>query len=168
MECPRCHKALIVRSGKQGRFLGCRGFPDCRFTEALPLAHPEHPWITASEIGEATFCGISLYLKADGQVPHPQHRARMQEGRLSHQAAFKYRRKRRSQTPCYIATYAFGEHHPITEALRDWRDTYLSSFLLGRLAIRLYYGLSPLVIKTLGRHAGFKRLVRWSLMKWVN
>ena len=29
--CPRCGKALVMRNGKNGRFIGCSGFPKCRF-----------------------------------------------------------------------------------------------------------------------------------------
>jgi restriction system protein len=31
--CPRCGKVLVARSGKFDRFIGCSGFPDCRFTQ---------------------------------------------------------------------------------------------------------------------------------------
>ena len=29
--CPRCGKALVKRQGKHGEFIGCSGFPKCRF-----------------------------------------------------------------------------------------------------------------------------------------
>ena len=29
--CPRCGKALVKRQGKHGDFIGCSGFPKCRF-----------------------------------------------------------------------------------------------------------------------------------------
>lgn len=31
-ECPKCGKQLLYRVGKNGRFLGCSGYPDCAFT----------------------------------------------------------------------------------------------------------------------------------------
>lgn len=31
--CPRCGKALVKRQGKHGEFIGCSGFPKCRFTK---------------------------------------------------------------------------------------------------------------------------------------
>ena len=31
-ECPECGKQLIKRSGRYGDFIGCSGFPKCRFT----------------------------------------------------------------------------------------------------------------------------------------
>ena len=38
-ECPECGKQLLKRSGRYGEFIGCSGFPKCRFTcsvEELP------------------------------------------------------------------------------------------------------------------------------------
>ena len=31
--CPRCGKKLVMRQGKNGLFMGCEGFPTCRFTK---------------------------------------------------------------------------------------------------------------------------------------
>ncbi len=34
--CPDCSKPLVIRQGRFGRFIACSGFPECKFTEALP------------------------------------------------------------------------------------------------------------------------------------
>ncbi len=34
--CEKCGKALVKRKGPRGEFLGCSGFPKCRFTRPLP------------------------------------------------------------------------------------------------------------------------------------
>lgn len=34
-ECPECGKELIKRSGRYGEFVGCSGFPKCRYTRSL-------------------------------------------------------------------------------------------------------------------------------------
>jgi DNA topoisomerase-1 len=31
-ECPQCGKDLLKRSGRFGEFIGCSGFPKCKFT----------------------------------------------------------------------------------------------------------------------------------------
>ena len=31
-KCPKCKKALAIRLGKRGRFIGCSGYPDCDYT----------------------------------------------------------------------------------------------------------------------------------------
>lgn len=33
--CPKCGKALVKRKGPRGEFVGCSGFPNCRFTRPL-------------------------------------------------------------------------------------------------------------------------------------
>ena len=30
--CPRCNSALTLKDGKRGRFIGCTGFPNCRYS----------------------------------------------------------------------------------------------------------------------------------------
>lgn len=34
-QCPRCGKNLVKRNGKHGEFIGCSGFPYCRFTKNM-------------------------------------------------------------------------------------------------------------------------------------
>ena len=33
--CPRCGSILVLRNGKFGQFMGCTGYPDCRYTRNL-------------------------------------------------------------------------------------------------------------------------------------
>lgn len=33
--CPRCGKQLVLRHGKNGDFMGCSGYPHCRFTKRV-------------------------------------------------------------------------------------------------------------------------------------
>lgn len=33
--CPRCGKALVLRKGKNGNFMGCKGYPQCKFTKNI-------------------------------------------------------------------------------------------------------------------------------------
>jgi DNA topoisomerase-1 len=35
LSCPDCGKELVVRRGRKGEFLGCSGYPKCRFTRDL-------------------------------------------------------------------------------------------------------------------------------------
>lgn len=36
-ECPDCKRPLRRKQGRNGEFLGCSGFPRCKFTEPLDL-----------------------------------------------------------------------------------------------------------------------------------
>jgi DNA topoisomerase I len=38
--CPECGKPLIARQGKFGRFLACKGYPQCRHTQPFSLDAP--------------------------------------------------------------------------------------------------------------------------------
>jgi hypothetical protein len=33
--CPECRKKLVERDGKYGKFLGCSGYPNCKFTSNI-------------------------------------------------------------------------------------------------------------------------------------
>lgn len=37
--CPKCGKPLSEKNGKFGKFLGCSGFPNCRYTTNLPKSN---------------------------------------------------------------------------------------------------------------------------------
>ncbi len=51
--CPQCGKPLVVRWSRYGKFIGCRGFPECRYTE---------PWL--DQVGaKCPQCGGELVEK---------------------------------------------------------------------------------------------------------
>ncbi|MBT9613150.1 MAG: type I DNA topoisomerase [Burkholderiales bacterium] len=45
--CPKCESPLIIKSGPYGRFIGCTGYPKCRFIE--PLEKPKDSGIVCPE-----------------------------------------------------------------------------------------------------------------------
>ncbi len=52
-DCPECGQPLIIRWGRYGKFIGCKGFPECRYTE---------PWL--EKVGVACpQCGGDLVEK---------------------------------------------------------------------------------------------------------
>lgn len=34
-KCPRCNHELVVRTGKNGQFLGCSNYPNCKYTKNI-------------------------------------------------------------------------------------------------------------------------------------
>lgn len=52
-KCPKCNKALAIRLGKRGRFIGCTGYPDCDYTQDLSAPSGEK---AAPEIVEGRSC----------------------------------------------------------------------------------------------------------------
>lgn len=69
--------------------------------------------------------------------------------RLAHNPkAFKetYDRIRVEAKGCYIATYCYGEQHPITSSLRNYRNEVLFASPQGRTFVRFYQFISPKLI----------------------
>ncbi|MFZ5519466.1 MAG: type I DNA topoisomerase [Candidatus Zhuqueibacterota bacterium] len=54
--CPKCGKSLIIRWGRNGKFIGCSGYPDCRYTKPI-----EGEEIQTDEICEK--CGKPMIVK---------------------------------------------------------------------------------------------------------
>jgi len=46
--CPECGQPLVIRRGRRGKFIGCSGWPKCRYTAPLPV-----PGVTCPECGGA-------------------------------------------------------------------------------------------------------------------
>ena len=69
---------------------------------------------------------------------------------------------------CYIATAVYGSYDcPEVWVLRRFRDNILYKTWYGRVFIRIYYNLSPYVVKVFGSNSFFKRLCRIPLDKLV-
>jgi len=70
---------------------------------------------------------------------------------------------------CYIATCVYGSYDcPEVWVLRRYRDFTLKSSALGRLFIKVYYTVSPRVVKLFGKQKWFNRLFKRMLDKKVN
>jgi DNA topoisomerase-1 len=46
--CPECGELLLIRHGRYGKFVGCSGWPNCRYTAPIPL-----PGVSCPECGGA-------------------------------------------------------------------------------------------------------------------
>ncbi|HHM04414.1 MAG TPA: type I DNA topoisomerase [Gammaproteobacteria bacterium] len=61
-KCPECGKALSIRLGKRGRFIGCSGYPECNYTRSLGgEERPSEP--EKVEGRECPKCGADLYIR---------------------------------------------------------------------------------------------------------
>jgi len=76
--CPRCGRALAVRLGRRGRFVGCTGFPECDYTRSLGEAAREEPEIlqgrTCPQCGEQLQVRSGRYGKFIGCSGYPSCR----------------------------------------------------------------------------------------------
>jgi DNA topoisomerase-1 len=60
-ECPQCKSSLIYRYNKQGKFLGCSGFPQCKY--AAPVDAEGKPVFPITTEYKCEKCGRNLVVK---------------------------------------------------------------------------------------------------------
>ena len=70
---------------------------------------------------------------------------------------------------CYIATCVYGSYDcPQVWVLRRYRDDFLASSWYGRTFIRMYYTISPYLVKWFGKTKWFRTIWRSRLNRLVN
>ncbi|MCK5740267.1 type I DNA topoisomerase [bacterium] len=57
--CPQCQKPVVLRWGRNGKFLACSGYPDCKFTK--PLEEPEPTGISCPNCGKEMVLKVGRY-----------------------------------------------------------------------------------------------------------
>lgn len=73
-----------------------------------------------------------------------------------------------SEGGCYVATAVYGSYDcPQVWTLRRFRDYTLAASWYGRAFIRVYYAVSPTLVKWFGRTAWFQKLWRGPLDRLV-
>lgn len=76
--------------------------------------------------------------------------------------------KEKKKKGCYIATSVYGSYDcPEVWVLRRYRDFNLDEKLTGKIFIRLYYKISPILVKIFGKNERIKRQVKKVLDKKV-
>jgi len=72
--------------------------------------------------------------------------------------------KRSSSGGCYIATCVYGSYNcPEVWTLRRYRDNTLAATWYGRAFIRVYYAVSPKLVKIFGNTSWFRRICKGKL-----
>jgi len=70
---------------------------------------------------------------------------------------------------CYVATCVYGSYDcPEVWTLRRYRDFSLKNSALGRTFIKVYYAISPKIVKVFGKYAWFNKIFKKVLDKKVN
>ena len=70
---------------------------------------------------------------------------------------------------CYVATCVYGSYDcPQVWVLRRYRDIVLSNHLLGKLFIKIYYCISPKLVKIFGKQSWFRKICKSLLDPMVN
>ncbi|MDR3222958.1 MAG: hypothetical protein LBT66_04375 [Methanobrevibacter sp.] len=69
---------------------------------------------------------------------------------------------------CYIATSVYGSYDsPEVRILRKFRDQKLKKTLIGRSFIKIYYAISPTIVKHFGNRKIFKHIIKRILDKII-
>ncbi len=73
-----------------------------------------------------------------------------------------------TQKGCYVATAVYGSYDcPQVWTLRRFRDDTLAKTQLGRAFIRMYYAISPILVKWFGDTFWFQKMWKKPLDKMV-
>ena len=76
--------------------------------------------------------------------------------------------KKKSQRGCYVATCVYGSYDcPQVWTLRRFRDNTLAKTWYGRAFIRLYYTVSPKIVKWFGSTEWFRKMWKGTLDRMV-
>jgi len=76
--------------------------------------------------------------------------------------------KNNGTSGCYVATAVYGSYDcPEVWTLRRYRDNILDSTWYGRLFIKIYYTISPTLVKWFGSTEWFRNLFLAPLNRWV-
>ena len=113
----------------------------------------------------------AVYDKTIGDRSSAEQRALKKQGVLEH-LNFETEGKNSSYSRpqdqrCFIASQIYGPNAAETNLLRSWRDTVLRRTLTGRIAIRLYYAVSPRILPVLGSSRWMTFSVRRALDQFI-
>lgn len=76
--------------------------------------------------------------------------------------------RRMAKSGCYIATSVYGSYNcPEVWTLRRFRDDKLATNLFGILFIKLYYAISPTLVRLFGKKNWFQSFWKKRLDKFV-
>jgi len=104
--------------------------------------------------------GVALYNKQTDSEIASYIKAKHSELKMGSQAKKK---------GCYVATCVYNSYDcPEVWRLRRFRDEYLDKSWLGRLFIKLYYTISPTLVKLFGKQKWFRNMFKSILGKFDN
>lgn len=148
--CPTCgEKNLGARSSADGTKT-CIYHNKCGHMEEVAI-----PW--ATYVKNCLDAGAIRY-GTDGQTLMEQ--SAMRPGMEKH----VYRGSQKAKEGCFIATAVYGSSEaPQVLTLRQFRDERLSTSVIGRRAIALYYLISPTLAQRLRKLPLMKRIIKAAL-----
>lgn len=98
-----------------------------------------------------------------GNIDSPWFKSKFEELRKQ-----EFEANQRKNSGCYIATAVYGSYDcPQVWTLRRYRDNTLAETWYGRVFIRVYYAVSPTLVKWFGHTEWFKKLWKGKLDRMV-
>ena len=80
----------------------------------------------------------------------------------------KGRPRKKKNQGCYVATAVYGSYDcPQVWTLRRYRDSVLANTWYGRSFIKVYYTISPTVVRYFGKNTLFQKVIKKHLDKMV-
>ena len=102
------------------------------------------------------------------EISMAKRRYKPPRGSKSERYEYKMRKMKKHSSGCYIATSVYGSYDcPEVWTLRRFRDNTLSKSWFGRAVIRIYYAVSPSIVKWFGSKSWFKNIWRAKLDRIV-
>ena len=129
--------------------------------------------------------GLKGYVQIPGDIPTCVQEAIRKYGNRAYSCApddvkpYYYREMQKAQSElqnpqakkkkgCYIATAVYGSYNcPEVWVLRRYRDNDLDSNIFGKMFIKIYYAISPTVVKLFGKRKWFNAYWRKRLDRKV-
>ena len=155
--------------------IGSRCFGGCKSLTSVSLSN------NISCIPDAAFTGCSSLqqINIPSNIQKIEHDAfsnctsltvvNMQKGITIGNQAFWKTPFEEKKSGCYVATAVYGSYDcPQVWTLRRFRDYTLAGTWYGRLFIRVYYAVSPTLVRWFGQAQWFKNFWRKHLDKMVN
>lgn len=146
---------------------------------------------SSSDLAALVKCELELVWTKDGKRPTAEVRERQRAsgvGEVLHRQAqvsmetYHNRPRDPARTPepagsaasvqdkrCFVASAVYGPSARETDELRAWRDRELSGRPVGAWAVRVYYSLSPPLVRLMGRVPAMRPLARSVLdvVRWL-
>lgn len=78
-------------------------------------------------------------------------------------------KEQQAQAGCYVATAVYGSYDcPEVWTLRRYRDFSLSKTFIGKMFIKVYYAISPTLVRWFGKTKWFNTVFKYELDKMVD
>ncbi len=120
--------------------------------------------INASDIGKTAYCPKAHYLSTKHRHGWDTQQ-RLNTGNYKHNQMTK-RAMTKQDKRCFVASYALGENHLVTQDLRNFRDEKLLTTGWGRAFVAAYYFLSPKFIWLFGNSKAMKAFSQGFVQKF--